>query len=359
MARQNFVNIGLHGLAPYIGKIRPSLAQSLIQEYCPRNGTVYDPFCGSGTIPLEAWREGREVIANDLNAYAVLVTKGKLYPPLNEKIVQRRLSRYNEILMKSDSKPKKSIPVWVRSFFHPKTLEEIIEWVDLLMSRREYFLLACLLGILHHQRPGFLSFPSSHGTPYLRTKKFPKSQYKELYKYRNVYKRLSSKVARVFKQFPSLDTKLSRKVYKTCASKCKPKADRIHTILTSPPYMKALTYARDNRLRLWFLGFDDYSYLDSRISPNKKAFVSLVNTSFKQWATFQQKNDKCIMIVGDMYLDTQKTQKLSDVIIQAAGAEGYRLISIVRDRIPIEKRVRKGVTSIKAEQVIVMKKLRG
>ena len=43
-----------------------------LQQYGP---TVYDPFCGSGTIPLEAQRLGLRSIGSDLNPVAVLMSK--------------------------------------------------------------------------------------------------------------------------------------------------------------------------------------------------------------------------------------------------------------------------------------------
>ena len=43
--------------------------------------TVYDPFCGGGSIPLEAQRLGLEVLASDLNPVAVLITKALVEIP--------------------------------------------------------------------------------------------------------------------------------------------------------------------------------------------------------------------------------------------------------------------------------------
>ena len=75
----------------------------------------------------------------------------------------------------------RKVPMWVREFFHPETLRETLAWTLTLRERRRWFLLASLLGILHHQRPGFLSFPSSHTVPYLRKKAFPPAKFPELY----------------------------------------------------------------------------------------------------------------------------------------------------------------------------------
>jgi len=50
------------------------MASAIIKTFSNPNETIFDPFCGSGTIALEAWISGRNVIANDLNPYAHLLT---------------------------------------------------------------------------------------------------------------------------------------------------------------------------------------------------------------------------------------------------------------------------------------------
>src|SRR5437773_10353742 len=42
---------------------------------------IYDPFCGGGSIPLEAQRLGLEAHASDLNPVAVLITKALIEIP--------------------------------------------------------------------------------------------------------------------------------------------------------------------------------------------------------------------------------------------------------------------------------------
>lgn len=49
-----------------------------LQEYAP---PVYDPFCGGGSIPLEAQRLGIEAHGSDLNPVAVLITKALIEIP--------------------------------------------------------------------------------------------------------------------------------------------------------------------------------------------------------------------------------------------------------------------------------------
>jgi hypothetical protein len=40
----------LHQLAPYIGKLKSSIAADLINAYTAKGELIADPFCGSGTI---------------------------------------------------------------------------------------------------------------------------------------------------------------------------------------------------------------------------------------------------------------------------------------------------------------------
>ena len=162
-----------HQLSPYIGKLKSSIAGSLIEQFTQPRDEVYDPFSGSGTVALEAWIAGRNIIANDLSPYAAILTRAKLFPydSLEDALDDMdNLADLAEAM--ADHVDLRTVPKWVREFFHPQTLRETLGWTYVLRQRRRWFLLASLMGILHYQRPGFLSFPSSHTVPYLGRKRF-------------------------------------------------------------------------------------------------------------------------------------------------------------------------------------------
>ncbi len=74
----------LHSLSPYQGRLTPSFVYWLIRAFSSPDMTILDPFCGAGTVPLEADFLGRHGIGNDLNPYAFLIAKGKFdRRPLN------------------------------------------------------------------------------------------------------------------------------------------------------------------------------------------------------------------------------------------------------------------------------------
>lgn len=66
-----------HGIHPYKGKFYPQLAKTLINLSSETNGTVLDPYCGSGTVLLESQLNGMNAVGFDLNPLAALIAKAK------------------------------------------------------------------------------------------------------------------------------------------------------------------------------------------------------------------------------------------------------------------------------------------
>ncbi len=345
-----------HQLSPYIGKTKSSMAASLVARFSKEGDIVCDPFSGCGTFAFEAWQAGRHVVANDLSPYANLLTKAKLFPYHS---LQDALLDFDKIADKVTSGnwtcDLRRVPSWVRSFFHSETLREILAWTAVLTEERRWFLLACLLGILHHQRPGFLSFPSSHTVPYLRGKKFPRSRFPELYEYRSVKDRLEAKVKRAFRRVPELDFKLTRQCFNKSANDLLPSAT-VDTILTSPPYMRQLDYGRDNRLRLWFLGCDDWQTLDNVVSPGEDEFLTLMTRSFRRWKTVLKPGGYCVLVIGDACSRANRSNlphNVSKIAIEQVG--GYSLILEHTDIIPNDRRVRRGIVGSTSETILVLR----
>jgi hypothetical protein len=355
---KNISITSLHQLSPYIGRISPIMAKKLIETYSKPNCTVYDPFAGSGTLSLEAWIAGCNVIANDLNPYANILCKAKLNPYLS---LDLALSSFEKCSRLTNNQlcniDIRYVPKWVRNFYNSETLREIIAWISVLQRNNEYFLLSCLLGILHHQRPGFLSYPSSHSVPYLRDSLYPKNQFPQLYQYRNVAERLQRKVIRSFRQLPALDRTLLRKCHRRNAARFIPR-DRAELIITSPPYMRQLDYARDNRLRLWFLGCEDWRMLDNRISPSEKVFIQIIKQCLQSWHKTLKPKGKCILILGDCIVKSRNLH-LPDFVIELATKDigGYQLIKKEFDYIPSERRVRRGYSGTSVETIVVLSKI--
>lgn len=347
-----------HQLSPYIGKLKSAIAKDLIETYTRPGQLVVDPFCGSGTVPFEAARLGRHVFASDSGRYAVTLTKAKLAPPPCKDTALRFIDRLALKMASVPDPDPEEAPPWVRRFFHPQTLAETIKIARFLRSRHHHFYLASLLGILHHQRPGFLSYPSSALVPYLRTHNFPPKQFPQMYAYRPVIPRLRAKVSRAFKrsllQSPSTFVVGSRRAL--VQNVTLPRL--IDCVITSPPYMNALDYVRDNRLRLWFLG-ESQSESQERARSTRTGFrMSILSLSSKIEAR-TNKGAICVFVVGEQVSRSRlyyPSRELAQTFL--TNAPSFDLSEVVRDYIPDVRRSRRERAGVKVEHILVFRRVR-
>lgn len=70
----------VHGFHTYPARMHPATAAGLVRAVSPPAGVVLDPFCGSGTVLVEAMIAGRRAIGTDLNPLAVRLARLKTTP---------------------------------------------------------------------------------------------------------------------------------------------------------------------------------------------------------------------------------------------------------------------------------------
>lgn len=345
----------LHQLSPYIGKIKSSIAGELIERYTKKGDLVVDPFSGAGTIPLEAKLRGRQAFGADISPYARVLSQAKLFPPPTQNAAIQAAKR---ALNKAALLPKpdlRSVPQWVKRFFHPETLHEVIQFAEVGRLTGNEYLMACFLGILHHQRPGFLSYPSSHLVPYLRDRKFPPSEFPEMYTYRELKPRLLAKIQRSYKRFnqpPSSGSKFQQ------SSVQQLKFPKIFdALITSPPYMNALDYGRDNRLRLWFIDPNMKDAVDNKVTQCRKAFLDAMISLAKRIESNLRPQGHCIIIVGEKLKRNVKahpSEVIVDIIKEQAPSLSLR--KIITDDIPDVRRSRRECRGVKTEHFLIFRK---
>jgi hypothetical protein len=115
-----------HQLAPYIGKLKSSIAADLIRAYTTKGELIVDPFCGAGRIALEAALAERLIFASDVSPYAQLLTRAKTNPPPSLDLALAQIERLLNQCQTFPSPDLRRVPPWVRSYFHPQTLKEAI-----------------------------------------------------------------------------------------------------------------------------------------------------------------------------------------------------------------------------------------
>lgn len=335
------------------------MAKSLILGHTNTGDLVVDPFCGCGVAALEAAANGRRVAAGDWNPYAVVLSKAKLFPPPSLDAANRRLSATWALSRQlREEQDLCKVPTWVQQFFHPETLRNALAFRDACVARDDNFLLACFLGVLHHQRPGFLSYPSSHLVPYLRDRQFPREQYPEMYEERDVLSRMQAKINRTFKRQAPPYTE-SRRILFTDAREF-PKLRQISAVVTSPPYMNELDYVRDNRLRLWFINRSLPDGLELKRRDREAEYRALVAAVCSRLAPGIKLGGHFILVVGDATRGNGRpgrTDLLTRNVFESEPAlQPFRIEAIYNDIIPNIRRSRRECTGTKSETVLIYKK---
>jgi len=75
-----------HGLHPYPARMVPQVVGRLLERYAPKGCVVLDPFCGSGTVLVEARLHGMNSVGIDINPLACLLARVKSTPISPEKV---------------------------------------------------------------------------------------------------------------------------------------------------------------------------------------------------------------------------------------------------------------------------------
>lgn len=68
-----------HYLFKYPAKFHPPVVRHLIEQYSKSADVILDPFCGSGTLLIEAAVSGRSAIGTDIDPLAVFITRVKTH----------------------------------------------------------------------------------------------------------------------------------------------------------------------------------------------------------------------------------------------------------------------------------------
>jgi hypothetical protein len=274
----------LHSLCSYQGKLKPSIAYFLVSWFTQPGWTVLDPMAGVGTIPLEARRQGRVGIANDLSPLADCVSRAKV-EPFELPAVAAVFDQLAGYITAGPSLAKLQRTVDlefglngpISAYFHPDTLREVA-------LARAFFLenslpttgrdvvRSSVLHILHGNRPYALSRRSHPVTPFAPSGDF---------EYRPLLDHLADRLGRVV---PLLD-ELARQSLPgeaTMGDFRDLNLSDVDAVITSPPFAKSFRFWSMNWMRLWFMGWEPESF----VSEPKRYLETEQRKSFSPYEAF-------------------------------------------------------------------------
>ncbi len=344
----------LHSLSPYVGRITPSFAHWLIKLYSKPKENVLDPFCGIGTIPLEADILGRIAIGNDLNPYAWTITKGKF----DRQPIDEHLNFLKNLELEIDSAKLDSVPAWVRAYFQDDTLKEILFIADILKKEKRWFLMSCLLGILHGNRPGYLSVWTGCIIPMKpRSPTHPKFRPdKDIPEYRAVIPRLAAKVLRMYQDAKRIPRNTPGRVLNSDARKLPLETDSIDVIISSPPYYDTLDYLGQNKLRLYFLGYTRPSQeiLKNQLIQNRLTYLEEMLEVGREMQRVVKPEGYIIYVLGDVYKSKHALNTAQNIATLYREELDINILNIIPDEIPRNKCAVQKTQRKKLDRVLIM-----
>ena len=225
----------IHGIYPYRGKISAIDAKKIIKQL-PKDMTLLDPFCGSGTILYEAQKHGLKVIGVDQNPLAYELSKSKIElmdDNLRKKIINTTESIIKEAMLRNEKNLSQPMPEEALKAFHVDTSREIMS-VSSLINDMDDYIRAAYYGAIALTARGCNDYKWTSSTVGKNIE--PK-------RYINFYEKFMYKVKKHIKHTNDLGL-YSGTVYKKDSrllSEYIPD-NSIDIVFTSPPYFDALDY---------------------------------------------------------------------------------------------------------------------
>jgi len=334
----------LHTMCSYFASFPPGIPHYFIEKFTERGETVFDPFSGRGTAPLEACILDREGIGNDLNPLAYVLTKSKVNVPPKSDLFERIDTLKEEWGRNKGDLPLECVSEKIKTIFHKYTLNQLrflkekLEWNG---GPLDSFITGALLGILHGQSKIYLSvpMPNTYSMSYNYIKNYIEEHNLKKPK-RDTFKNLKIKIKRLL-----ADGRPTKKgmAYQTDARSLPLESNSVKLIVSSPPYLKVIKYGMYNWIRLWFLGKDEEKVDEELMQTSSLGkYLSFMRESLEETFRVLQNDGIAVFVIGDVSKGENKIIRLArKVWKKAAEPIGFNLLKVMEDRIKEEEKTSK------------------
>ncbi|HVV16550.1 MAG TPA: class I SAM-dependent methyltransferase [Polyangia bacterium] len=129
-----------HGFHSYAGRMHPSIARGAIAQWSAPGENVVDPFCGSGTVLVEAQAAGRAAIGVDASPLATAIARVRttlLGEAGRQRLVEEAARIAEEAGERARRRKRPEVPPWARGEierFHAHVLYELLGLRELVFA---------------------------------------------------------------------------------------------------------------------------------------------------------------------------------------------------------------------------------
>jgi DNA methylase len=263
--------VHVHGFHTYPARMHPQTAARLVQALSGPGETVLDPFCGSGTVLVEALIAGRRAVGTDLNPLAVRLAALKTAPPGPEArdalvVAARAASDLADQRRKARAGATRRYPQEDVDLFDPHVLLEldslrsgIERTTDLAIRNALQLVLSAILVKVSRRA----SDTSGQASTRRIAAGFPA----------RLFARKTEELARRFADLSALVPAGTPAAVVTLDDATRPRTVRASTvdaIVTSPPYVATYDYLAQHAARLRWLGLDARAFAAGELGSRRR-----------------------------------------------------------------------------------------
>ena len=260
-----------HGLHEYKGRFYPQLGKALMNAAGGGRGAALDPFCGCGTLLLEAALNDSPAVGVDINPVGWMIARAKIASlRLGEKSAakMRRAFGADDGSTSPDAAPDGASMEYLRRWFPEPNLREILRLDSriraLFSGEPRLFLRVVLSESLKR-----FSWQAPGEQRIRRRKDSPPDNVREFFRERLFLHLAKAEALRGIrrKSPPRADARLGD------ARALPVDSESADFVVTSPPYATALPYIDADRLSLFFFGLADrgkFAELERRSIGNRE-----------------------------------------------------------------------------------------
>lgn len=262
----------------YRACFKAELPRYFIERYSAEGDVVYDPFMGRGTTLLEAALKGRVPEGNDVNPLAEILLRPRLEPPTLEAVAAR--------LGELDWDRGAPLDLDLSMFYHPETLGRLAALRAYLLERAasgeldfiDRWIRMVATNRLTGHSPGFFSVYTMPPNQAVSAESQVKINRRRNQRPEDAYKDVPALILRKSKALLKDVTPLERLLLDEVAAGARLhccdvrdtkaiEAESVALVVTSPPFLNVVQYAKDNWLRCWFNGIDAEAVAEAITTP--------------------------------------------------------------------------------------------
>lgn len=304
-----------HAMCSYLGSFPASLSRAMISLLSEPGDRVMDPFSGRGTTLLEARLLGRHALISDLNPMAVALSCAKNADVTHEQVlaeIEALKVSYDRLLYLPEAHVQRDDILLIYS---PETLAQLCYLRRKLLNSStdvRAFLLGALLGVMHGAErqdgtsayasismPNTFSMAPNYVRRFVETNQLTRG-------HRDVFEILAAKVDRIFKEAPPSSNKGVVVAWDAKRlSECPDLAEyqgTVKLVVTSPPYLGVVNYAKQNWIRNWLLAPAEYFGCEADLDDNLTlaSWLDFIEVTISDLKRFLTPSGVIVLVVGDV-----------------------------------------------------------